>query len=575
MGLMEDYRWWTEHPELDMPLRKELKAIENDEKEIEDRFYTELTFGTAGLRGVLGAGPNRMNLPVVRRATKGLANYIKSTGEAHRGVAIAYDSRRMSEEFARETALVLAASGVPAFLFSTLHPVPLLSFAIRYLGCIAGVVITASHNPPEYNGYKVYWEHGGQITPEQAETVLAEINGVAWFSARPMEISRARENGLLTYIGKEVDDAYFAASESLLLYPDLLREQGGAIKIVYTPLYGTGREFVPALLNKAGICRVSVVARQERPDPNFPTVKAPNPEDPAAFALAFEQATDEDADLVLATDPDADRLGVAIRTAKGEYRVLTGNEIGCLLLHYILSVLAARGTLPDNGVAVKSVVSSRLADDICAAYGVELVNVLTGFRFISEIADRCRRTGEKSFIMGFEESYGFLVGDYSRDKDAVSSAMMVAEACVFYAARRKTLSDVLNDMRRKYGAHTELTKSYTRAGREGHEAIAGAMAALRADPPRVLAGRRVIGIDDYGIGESLSENGESRALPFPRSNMVIYNIAGGAWLCVRPSGTEPKLKLYVGAKGKTQAESDFAAAQLRESADELLGRFLD
>lgn len=574
MGLMETYRWWTEHPELDMPLRKELKAIENDEREIEDRFYTELSFGTAGLRGVLGAGLNRMNLPVVRRATKGLANYLKSTGEAHRGVAIAYDSRRMSEEFARETALVLAACGVPAYLFSTLHPVPLLSFAIRYLGCLAGVVITASHNPPEYNGYKVYWEHGGQISPEQASAVLEEIDKVEWFTAKPMEIAKARENGLLTYIGKEVDDAYFAASMSLLLYPALLKEQGGGIKVVYTPLHGSGREFVPQLLNMAGVENVFVVPQQERPDPNFPTVSAPNPEDPSAFTLALELAREQDADLVLATDPDADRLGVAIREARGKYRLLSGNETGCLLLHYLLSVLSARGVLPDNGVAVKSVVSSRLADDICSAYGVELVNVLTGFRFISEIADSCRKTGEHSFIMGFEESYGYLVGDYSRDKDAVSAAMMVTEACVFYAARRKTLNDVLGEMRKKYGAHTELTKSYTRTGREGVEAIANTMAELRRDPPRVLAGRRVSVIDDYGAGERFCSDGTILELALPRTNMIIYTLERGAWLCVRPSGTEPKLKLYVGAKGRTKAESESFAERLRDSADELIGRIL-
>lgn len=571
----EQYRRWLDEPALDPSLKAELLSIEGDEKEQEERFYTELSFGTAGLRGILGAGTNRMNIPVVRRATEGLARYLKTCGackeESGRGVAIAYDSRHMSAEFAMETALVLAQNGVKAYLFESLRPVPLLSFTLRHLGCIAGVVITASHNPPQYNGYKVYWEDGGQCGPEQAAEILKEIAAVPYFAARPMEENAAKASGLLTMIGAEADEAYYAATQTLLQHPALLREKGKALNIVYTPLHGSGRVPVETLLSRVGVLNVSVVKEQAEPDGAFPTVKAPNPEDPNALRLAIELAQQVHADVVLGTDPDADRLGVAVRPKGGAFKVLTGNQIGSLLLHYILSSLAQKGELPKNGLVVKSIVSTRMADAICAHFSVQIEDVLTGFRFISEKIEEAASTGERKFLFGFEESFGFLAGGFSRDKDAVCAAMLLSEACVYYREQGKTLYDVLQEMYATYGFHKDAVKSYTLMGKAGVEKIQSAMKALRKNPIAELAGIKVEASEDFSKDERVDQKtGAVQKIGLPPSDVLRYFLEGGAWVCVRPSGTEPKLKLYLGASAALEKDSDALLERLTAAADALL-----
>ena len=563
------YRQWMKEEKLDPALREELAAIAGDEKEIEERFYTELAFGTAGLRGIIGAGTNRMNVHVVRRATQGLAQYIRTFEDGpERGVAIAYDSRKMSDVFARETALVLAQNGIKAYLYQTLHSVPQLSFTVRHLNCIAGVVITASHNPPEYNGYKVYWEHGGQAAPDQAEAIYAKIRAADYFAVESMPEETALAQGLLVRIGEEVDEAYYAATQTLLQYPALMRAHGGELKLVYTPLHGSGCVPVRTLLSRMGVS-VHIVPEQEKPDPAFPTVKAPNPEDPDAFTLAFTLADRVGADAILATDPDSDRLGVAVRKKDGAFDVLSGNQIGSLLIHYLLSARKENGTLPKDGLVVKSLVSTRMADAICARFGVACREVPTGFRFISEIIDDCERTHAKTFLFGFEESYGFLAGSFSRDKDAICAAMLVAEACVYYRQKGMTLYDVLQEMYRMYGYYKESVKSYTLAGKEGIERIRGAMAALRADSPKEFGGVAVESCEDLLPGTCMYIGTEETAHTSIKGIDVLrYTLAGDAWLCVRPSGTEPKLKLYIGAHARDEAGVDAQLQALTAAADQ-------
>ncbi len=549
MTYQQEYRHWLEEPSLDENTREELQAISGDTAAIEDRFYTELAFGTAGLRGIIGAGSNRMNVYVVRRATQGLSDYLKQIpGAREKGVAIAYDSRRYSSLFALETAQVLAGNGIKAYLFESLRAVPQLSFTVRHLACIAGVVITASHNPPAYNGYKVYWEDGGQIGPKQADAVMQCIQRVPWFQATMLEKGEAIRQGLITIIGNEVDEAYYAATRSLLLEPALVKAKGGDLRLVYTPLFGAGCIPVQTLLSRIGITNIQVVQAQAAPNPDFPGLSAPNPEDPAAFTLAFQLANETGADAILATDPDSDRLGIAVRKRDGQFAVLTGNQIGCLLLYHILSTRAAQGTLPSNGLVVKSLVSTRLADAICSHYGVKLEEVLTGFRFISEKIDHAQRTGESSFLFGFEESYGFLSGGFSRDKDAVCAAMLAAEACVCYKERGMTLYDGLQEIYRSFGYYGEKVHSYTLMGKEGMERIAAAMAALRRDPPLQMGGVAVTTVEDYLQGTATQlPCGQCGPLTLPASNVLRLLLQDGCWVCVRPSGTEPKLKLYVGA----------------------------
>ena len=551
-------RWLTRLPEGDA-LSAELLPL--NAAEIEERFYTSLSFGTAGLRGILGAGTNRMNLFVVRRAAAGLAGYILTfEGAAERGVAIGYDSRAMSKEFALETAKTLAALGVRAYLFPALHPVPMLSFALRRLGCIAGVVVTASHNPPEYNGFKVYWEHGGQAGPEEAREIYLRMRRVDYFDVQVMEEAQARRAGLIQTIGAEVDEAYYEATASLLQWPRMLREKGGDLQLVYTPLHGSGLVPVTELLARVGLTNVSVVEAQALPDPRFPTVQAPNPEDPEAFTLARALADACQADAIFATDPDADRLGIAVRNKSGAFDVLSGNRIGCLLLHYLLCSMREKGTLPADGYAVKSLVSTRMAEAICKAFNVACLDVPTGFRFISEKIDESARTGKGTFLFGFEESYGFLAGGFSRDKDAVCAAMLAAEACVYYKQQGKRILDVLDEMSALYGHFGERVKSYTLAGKEGLARIAGAMAALRAKPPEAFAGLRVERAEDH------LDQGH---------DLLRYFLEDGAWLCVRPSGTEPKLKLYIGANAAGEERLELLLCALMREADGLLTTLLE
>lgn len=574
MDYKTSYQDWLRAEGLEPALRAELTAIAQDAVEQEERFYTELAFGTAGLRGILGAGTNRMNAHVIRRATQGLADYLGTFDSAReRGVAIAYDSRHMSDAFAKEAALVLAENGIPAYLYSSLHSVPQLSFTILHLNCIAGIVITASHNPPAYNGYKVYWEHGGQVGPEQADAILSYIQRADYFGVQPMDEAKALESGLLRMIGAEVDEAYYAAIETLLLHPAVVREKGEALKLVYTPLHGSGCVPVREVLHRIGIRNVSIVAEQAEPDGSFPTVKAPNPEDPAAFTLACGLANEVGADVILATDPDSDRLGAAVRCKEGGFNVLTGNQIGSILIHYILSSKAAAGTLPANGLVVKSIVSTRMADAICAHHGVEIRDVLTGFRFISEQIAQCEETGERQFIFGFEESYGFLPGTFVRDKDAICSAMLLSEACVVYKEQGKTLYDVLQEMYRTYGFFKESVKSYTLEGKAGIEKIGAAMAAFRANPLREIAGEAIVAWEDFESGERRTGAGVS-PIGMPQSNVLRYFFQNGAWLCIRPSGTEPKLKLYIGASAQKEQEVDDLLAKLMAGMEGSLQKLL-
>ena len=570
------YQRWIGDAALDSALRAELESIRGDEKELEDRFYQELDFGTAGLRGVIGAGDNRMNVHVVRKATLGLAKVLlRIDGARERGVAIAYDSRRMSDVFARETACVLAQNGVRSYLYDSLRSVPQLSFALMRLDCIAGVVITASHNPPQYNGYKVYWEHGGQIGPEQAKQIIGQIRAAEALPGPGMPLEEAVKQGLITMIGHEIDEAYYAATASLLLNPELDRVKGSELKLVYTPLHGTGNVPVRELLHRVGFTNVSVVKAQEKPDSSFPTVTAPNPEDPKAFALAFELADEVGADAAVATDPDADRMGIAVRGADGKFHVLTGNQIGSLLLYYIISQKSAAGTLPPNALAVRSIVSTRLADAICTAHGVKMETVLTGFRFISEIIADCEKTKRNTFLFGFEESFGFLAGTFSRDKDAICATMLAAEAALYYAQQGMTLADVLEQIYARYGHYIESVKSYTLMGKAGLERIADTMQKLRQSPPKRIGGMRVLVAMDLLASKSVAlEDTKGQAVTLPRSDVLLYDLEGDAWICIRPSGTEPKLKLYIGVRAATQARAQELADVLLAGENAQLEAFL-
>lgn len=575
----EEYLKWLAAPALSDSEKAELYGIASDEKQQEDRFYTELEFGTAGLRGVIGMGTNRMNDYVVRRATAGLADYLlKIPGAAEKGVAIAYDSRRCSDSFAEVSARTLAAYGVKSFLYSTLHSVPQLSFTVRELGCIAGIVITASHNPPEYNGYKVYWSHGGQCGPQQADEILASIRNFGYFNTKIMDLDEAKEEGLVTMIGKEVDEIYYKKTMSVMLNPELVREEAAKMDegIVYTPLHGSGLVPVTAILDRIGVHNLRVVKEQELPDGDFPTVKAPNPEDPNAFKLAMELGKKVNAGLLFATDPDSDRLGVAVRQKSGEYRVLTGNQIGSILIYYILSELKAQGRLPEDGFVVKSLVSTSLADVICRSFGIEIRHVLTGFRFIAEQIDLADTTGKGKFLFGFEESYGFLAGGFAHDKDAVLAAMLVCEAAIVYRSRGKGLVDVLNEIYEKYGYFIEKTKSYTLTGKEGIEKIASAMAALRAEPPTAFGEAEPILVrEDFSKNEKNDcETGEAGGIGLPKSNVLRYFLPDDAWVVVRPSGTEPKLKLYVGAKAGDEAAATERMNAIMAAGDAIVSALL-
>ncbi len=551
----DEYDRWMAQAHSDAELMEDMEELTDDTMR-EESFYTELEFGTAGLRGVIGAGTNRMNKYVVRRATAGLAQYLLGIeGAAQRGVAIAYDSRNRSSSFAKEAACTLCAYGVRCYLFRTLHSVPQLSFTVRHLNCAAGIVITASHNPPAYNGYKVYQADGGQCTPDQAAEILRHIRSVDYFDVKTMPYYDALSEDVLTTIGDEIDERYFAATQSLLLHPECVREHGCDTAVVYTPLHGSGYVPVTQMLSRIGITDISVVREQAAPDGNFPTVKAPNPEDPDAFTLAIELADRVGAEICLATDPDADRLGVAIRRPNGRFMLLTGNQTGALLCHYILSSLAEMGKLPKNGLVVKSFVSTAMADAICRHYGVTIKDVPAGFRFISEWIEHASTTGEYTFLFGFEESYGSLAGGFARDKDAICASCLVCEAAVWYKTQGKTLYDVLKEMYELYGFYSEKVESRSLSGKEGMERIASAMAALRSAPPKELGGLPVVAAEDFLCDRRICADGTEGTTGLPKSNAIRYILPDGAWVVIRPSGTEPKLKLYVGSVGDSAETS--------------------
>ena len=551
MDVQQSYAQWLKDFASDPETVAELESIRGNDAEIEDRFYTELSFGTAGMRGVLGAGTNRMNRYNVRRATKGLAAYLHTQpGAAERGVVIAYDSRRCSDLFARETAQVLCQEGVKAYLFDALRPVPILSYAVRHLGAAAGVVITASHNPPQYNGYKVYGEDGAQLGPEAAAGVTSFIRATPYTACVLMDMEEAKAKGLLHIIGnKEVDDDYIAQVKTLCVNPEMLAREGGSLSIVYTPLHGSGNVPVRRILKEVGITHVSVVKEQELPDPNFSTLKVPNPEDPAAFTLAMKLADEVGADVIFGTDPDCDRLGVAVRDKTGKFQLLTGNQIGCVLLHYILSSRKAQGTLPANGAAVKSIVSTSLANRICEDYGVEMFETLTGFKFIGEKIQQFQDTGSHTFLFGFEESYGFLSSTFVRDKDGVNASLLIAELAASCKAQGITLYDRLQEIFARYGTFVEKVVSTTLPGKDGVARMQQIMKDLRAEAPKEIGGLKVTAVRDYLRGVRV-ENGVETPTGLPTSDVLYFELEGGNWVCVRPSGTEPKIKLYVNTNHK-------------------------
>ena len=570
MEAMELYRQWLADFADDADTVADLKAIENDPKEIEDRFYKELEFGTAGMRGVLGAGTNRLNIYNVRRVTRALAKYILTTPDgAEKGVAIAYDSRHMSDVFAKQAALVLCNAGVKAYLFDSLRPVPVLSFTIRHLKCIAGIVITASHNPKQYNGYKAYWTDGGQMPPESVKGITDRLPGTTYAESVPMDEAEALAKGLLTYIGKDVDDAYIAAVKKLSVNPELAREMGKTLKIVYTPLHGSGNIPVRRIFREIGMENVYVVPEQELPDGDFPTVKVPNPEDPGAFALALKMQEKLGADLCVGTDPDCDRVGIACMTESGP-RLLNGNQIGCILLHYILSQKKERGELPANAAAVTTIVSTDMAAAIAKSFGCEMIEVLTGFKYIAEQIHRFETTGCNTFMFGFEESFGYLSGTDVRDKDGVNACMLIAEAAAWYKKMyNKTLVDAIDMLYEQYGYYGDKVTSFVLPGKDGLEKIQTVMQALRANPPKSFAGTDVKALRDYQTSKRIC--GETvEALTLPKSNVLYFELEGGAWICVRPSGTEPKIKLYVNAVSGSSEETQRLLNAYSDAAVKLL-----
>lgn len=558
MDYREVYQEWLSNPYFDENTKAELQAIAGDEKEIKERFYTELEFGTAGLRGIIGAGTNRMNIYVVRKTTQGLANYILALGKEKQGVAIAYDSRRMSPEFAQEAALCLAANGIQAYIFESLRPTPELSFALRKLGCAAGINITASHNPPEYNGYKVYWEDGAQITPPHDKGIMDEVKKVTDFNTvKTMDKEAAMKAGLYTVIGQDIDDAYMEELKKQVLHMDAIEAEGKNLKIVYTPLHGTGNIPARRILRELGFENVYVVKEQELPDGNFPTVSYPNPEAEEAFTLGLAMAREIDADLVLATDPDADRLGVRVRDKNGEYHDLTGNMSGCLLAEYEISQKKALQGLPEDGALIKTIVTTNLADAIARGYGVKLIEVLTGFKYIGQQILGFENSGKGTYLFGFEESYGCLIGTYARDKDAIVATMALCEAAAYYKTQGKTLWDAMIDMYEKYGYYKDAIQSVTLKGIEGLQKIQEIMDTLRQNPPAEIGGYKVTAVRDYKLDTIVdTATGAVSSTGLPASNVLYYELTDDAWVCVRPSGTEPKVKFYYGIKGASLEDAD-------------------
>lgn len=565
MDYKKVYEEWLANPYFDEATKEELRAIEGDEKEIKERFYADLEFGTAGLRGIIGAGTNRMNVYTVRKATQGLANYIKSVGAQEKGVAIAYDSRHMSPEFADEAALCLAANGIKAYVFESLRPTPELSFAVRTLKCTAGINVTASHNPPEYNGYKVYWEDGAQITPPHDTGIMAEVKAVTdYANVKTMDKDAAVTAGLYEVIGANIDDPYIEALKSQVIHWDSIREVSKDLKIVYTPLHGTGNIPARRVLKELGFEHVYVVKEQELPDGDFPTVSYPNPEAEEAFELGLKLAKEVDADLVLATDPDADRLGVHVKDKDGVYHTLTGNMSGCLLEEYELSQRkVANGSLPEDGAVVSTIVTTNMAGTIARSYGLRFIEVLTGFKYIGQQILGFEQSGKGTYLFGFEESYGCLIGTHARDKDAIVATMALCEAAAYYKTQGKTLWDAMIDMYEKYGYYKDDIQAITLKGIEGLQKIQEIMETLRNETPSEIAGYKVLSARDYKKDTIKNmESGEMTKTGLPSSNVLYYDLSDEARLCVRPSGTEPKVKFYYGVKGTSLEDADAKSAAL-------------
>jgi phosphoglucomutase len=564
MGYMEVYESWLSNPYFDEATKQELLSIKDDDKEIKERFYQDLEFGTAGLRGIIGAGTNRMNEYVVRRATQGLANYIAKQDAKAKGVAIAFDSRHMSTEFADVAALCLAANGIKAYVFDALRPTPELSFAVRQLGCTAGINITASHNPPEYNGYKVYWEDGAQITPPHDSGIMAEVKAVTdWNNVLTMDKDAAIAAGLYQVIGKDIDDIYIEQLKKQVKNPELVKEYADQIKIVYSPLHGTGNIPARRVMKELGFEHVYVVPEQELPDGDFPTVSYPNPESDEAFVLGLELAKKIDADLVLATDPDADRLGVRVKDKEGVYHTLTGNMSGCLLGEYTISQIAEKQGIPKDGALIKTIVTTNMADAIARYYGVQLVECLTGFKYIGQQILKFETEGKGTYLFGFEESYGCLIGTHARDKDAIVAVMALSEAAAYYKSKGMNLWDAMVAMYEKYGYYKDDIQSISLSGIEGQQKIQQMLETLRQEPPKEIGGYKILSARDYKKDTIVDiATGEVRPTGLPSSNVLYYDMEDDAWLCVRPSGTEPKIKFYYGIKGTSLEDADEKSAAL-------------
>ena len=573
MGYKEQYEFWLNDPYFDEATKQELLAIKDNEKEIEERFYKELEFGTGGLRGIIGAGTNRMNMYTVRKATQGLANYIIKQGGQKKGVAIAFDSRNQSPEFADETARCLAANGIKAYVFESLRPTPELSFALRTLGCISGIVITASHNPPEYNGYKAYWEDGAQVTPPHDVNIIKEVQSITDYNdVKTMSKEDAMAAGLYEIIGKEIDDQYMVELKKQIIHPEVIAEMAGDLKIVYTPLCGTGNVPVRRVLSELGFQHVYVVPEQENPDPKFTTLDYPNPEDPKAFTYALRLAKEKDADIVLATDPDADRLGVYAKDTKtGEYVGFTGNMSGMLIEEYILRERKATGTMPENPALVTTIVTTNMSKAIAEDYGLRCIEVLTGFKYIGEQIKIFEQTGCNNYVFGLEESYGCLAGTHARDKDAIVAVMCLCEVAAWCKKHNMTLWDQMLNLYEKYGYYKESQYAITMKGIDGSKEIAALMEKLRSNPPKEFGDLKVKEFRDYKTGKTLSlETGETGETGLPESNVLYFDLTNDSWCCARPSGTEPKIKFYMGVKGTSLED----AAARNEKLTEDLKKYL-
>lgn len=572
MKARETYEFWLNDSYFDEDTKNELRAIADDEKEVEERFYKDLDFGTGGLRGIIGAGTNRMNIYTVRKATQGLANFILKEKAEEKGVAIAFDSRNMSPEFAQEAALCLAANGIKAYIFPSLRPTPMLSFALRELGCTAGTVVTASHNPPEYNGYKVYWEDGAQITAPKDSEIIGEVNEITDYAqVKTISQEEAEKAGLYQVIGPDMDDKYMEALKKLALHPEIIREEATNLKIVYTPLHGTGNLPVRRILKELGFTQVYVVKEQELPDGNFPTVSYPNPEDENAFSLALKLAKEVDADIVLATDPDADRLGVYAKdTATGEYQSFTGNMSGMLILEYILSQKKAMGILPDNGAVVTTIVSGKMSREITDDYGVKLIETLTGFKYIGEQIKFFEQNHDYEYLFGYEESYGCLVGTHARDKDAVVAVMAICEVAAWCKHQGITLCDQMENLFRTYGYYKEGLSTVTLKGQDGAKKIQEMMENIRREVPKEIGGLKVTQFRDYREDVLLDcVTGEQTVTGLPKSNVLYFELEGGTWCCIRPSGTEPKIKFYIGVKGENEKEAEEKLNRMTDALSKL------